>query len=164
MIPTLFGLETLSHERILIPAINNIVLGAGLPVTIDSTTGLLGVATSSQRFKEHIKPMDKASEALLALKPVTFQYKSDSKGTPQFGLIAEEVAKVDPDLVVRDRNREIYSVRYKAVNAMLLNEFLKSIAKWRLCKQAWRSNKRTSKRLSPASKSKLKLSLPACKR
>jgi len=69
--------------------------------------------------------MDTASEAILALKPVSFQYKSDSKGTPQFGLIAEEVAKVNPDLVVRDRNGEIYSVRYEAVNAMLLNEFLK---------------------------------------
>ena len=69
--------------------------------------------------------MDKTSEAILALKPVSFQYKSDTKGTPQFGLIAEEVAKVNPDLVVRDRKGEIYSVRYEAVNAMLLNEFLK---------------------------------------
>ena len=69
--------------------------------------------------------MDKESVPVLALKPVTFHYKSDSKGTPQFGLIAEEVAKVNPDLVVRDRNGEIYSVRYEAVNAMLLNEFLK---------------------------------------
>src|SRR5213075_2209217 len=63
---------------------------------------------------------------ILSLKPVSFQYKSDSKGTPQFGLIAEEVAKVNPDLVVRDRKGEIYSVRYDAVNAMLLNEFLKA--------------------------------------
>ena len=69
--------------------------------------------------------MDKASEAILALKPVTFHYKSDAGGTPQFGLIAEEVAKVNPDLVVRDENGEIYTVRYEAVNAMLLNEFLK---------------------------------------
>jgi uncharacterized small protein (DUF1192 family) len=69
--------------------------------------------------------MDKTSEAILALKPVSFQYKSDSKGTPRFGLIAEDVAKVNPDLVIRDRNGEIYSVRYEAVNAMLLNEFLK---------------------------------------
>jgi len=69
--------------------------------------------------------MDKASEAILALKPVTFHYKSDNTGTPQFGLIAEEVAKVNPDLVVRDENGEIYTVRYDAVNAMLLNEFLK---------------------------------------
>jgi len=69
--------------------------------------------------------MDKTSEAILALKPVTFQYKNDSKGTPQFGLIADEVAMVNPDLVVRDRKGEVYSVRYEAVNAMLLNEFLK---------------------------------------
>ena len=69
--------------------------------------------------------MDQTSEAILGLKPVTFQCKSDSNATPQFGLIAEEVAKVDPDLVVRDDNGEIYTVRYEAVNAMLLNEFLK---------------------------------------
>src|SRR5207249_2535963 len=80
---------------------------------------------SSRRFKEEIKPMDKASEAILGLKPVTFQLKSDSKGTPQFGLIAEEVAQVNPDLIVRDDKGEIYTVRYEAVNAMLLNEFLK---------------------------------------
>ena len=69
--------------------------------------------------------MDKASEAILALKPVTFQYKSDATNTPQFGLIAEEVAEVNPNLVVRDEKGEIYTVRYDAVNAMLLNEFLK---------------------------------------
>ena len=69
--------------------------------------------------------MDQASQAILGLKPVTFQYKSDAKGTPQFGLIAEEVAQVNPALVVRDENGEVYTVRYEAVNAMLLNEFLK---------------------------------------
>jgi hypothetical protein len=95
-----------------------------VPVVIDSA-GQLGTASSSQRFKHDIKPMDKASEAILALKPVTFHYKSDNTGTPQFGLIAEEVAKVNPDLVVRDEKGEIYTVRYDAVNAMLLNEFLK---------------------------------------
>jgi hypothetical protein len=88
--------------------------------------GQLGTASSSRRFKKEIKPMDKASEAILALKPVTFHYKSDAKGTPQFGLIAEEVAEINPDLVVRDKNGEIYTVRYDAVNAMLLNEFLKA--------------------------------------
>jgi hypothetical protein len=82
--------------------------------------------SSSQRFKKDIKPMDKASETILALKPVTFEYKSDKANTPQFGLVAEEVAKASPDLVVRDRNCEIYTVRYDAVNAMLLNEFLKA--------------------------------------
>ena len=69
--------------------------------------------------------MDKTSDVILALKPVTFQYKNDSTGTQQFGLIAEEVAKVNPDLVACDTNGEIYTVRYDAVNAMLLNEFLK---------------------------------------
>jgi hypothetical protein len=97
----------------------------GDPVVVDAN-GQLGTATSSARFKKDIKPMDKTSEAILSLKPVSFQYKNDSKGTAQFGLIAEEVAKVNPALVVRDRNGEIYSVRYEAVNAMLLNEFLKA--------------------------------------
>jgi hypothetical protein len=115
------------HDRIFIPAINNIVLGAGVPVTIDSTTGLLGIATSSLRFKQNIKPMDKSSEAILALKPVTFRYnqKIDPKAIPQFGLVAEDVEKVNPDLVVRDKEGKPYTVRYDAVNAMLLNEFLK---------------------------------------
>jgi predicted ribosome quality control (RQC) complex YloA/Tae2 family protein len=87
--------------------------------------GQLGTATSSARFKKEIQPVNKTSEAILALEPVTFLYKSDTKGVPQFGLIAEDVAKVNPDLVVRDRYGEIYGVRYEAVNAMLLNEFLK---------------------------------------
>src|SRR3954470_2434786 len=96
----------------------------GDAVVVDGN-GQLGTVASSARFKKKIQPMDKTSEAILALKPVSFQYRSDSKGTPQFGLIAEEVAKVNPDLVVRNRNGEIYSVRYDQVNAMLLNEFLK---------------------------------------
>src|SRR6266487_3376665 len=95
-----------------------------LPVVV-SNSGQLGTAPSSARFKKEIKPIDKASETILALKPVTFHYKSDTTNTPQFGLIAEEVAEVNPDLVVRDENGEIYTVRYDAVNAMLLNEFLK---------------------------------------
>ena len=95
-----------------------------LPVVIDGA-GQLGTTPSSQRFKHDIKPMNKTSEAILALNPVTFHYKSDNTGTPQFGLIAEEVAEINPDLVVRDENGEIYTVRYDAVNAMLLNEFLK---------------------------------------
>jgi trimeric autotransporter adhesin len=90
-----------------------------------SSQGKLGTATSSRRFKNDVKPMENASEALFSLKPVTFHYKSDNTSTPQFGLIAEEVAQVNPDLVVRDKNGEIYTVRYDAVNAMLLNEFLK---------------------------------------
>jgi DNA mismatch repair ATPase MutL len=93
-------------------------------VVIDSD-GQLGTVSSSRRFKKEIKPMDTASEAILALKPVTFHYKSDETNRSEFGLIAEEVAQVNPDLVVHDENGEIYTVRYEAVNAMLLNEFLK---------------------------------------
>jgi hypothetical protein len=94
-----------------------------------NSNGQLGTQppVSSRRFKTEIKPMDKASEAILALQPVTFRYKKeiDPKGVPQFGLVAEEVEKVNPDLVVRDAEGKPYSVRYEAVNAMLLNEFLK---------------------------------------
>jgi len=98
----------------------------GVGVVIDST-GHLGTRGSSERFKQAIKPMDKASEAILALKPVTFHYKKelDPEGIPQFGLVAEEVEKVNPDLVARDAEGKPYTVRYEAVNAMLLNEFLK---------------------------------------
>jgi hypothetical protein len=99
---------------------------AGAAVKVNAN-GQLGVPPSSERFKAEIKPMDKASEAILALKPVTFRYKKevDPTGIPQFGLLAEQVAKVNPALVDRDGKGEIYTVRYEAVNAMLLNEFLK---------------------------------------
>jgi hypothetical protein len=98
----------------------------GVAVVV-SSNGKLGVASSSSRFKKAIKPMDKASEAILALKPVTFRYKKelDPDGIPQFGLVAEQVEKVNPDLVARDAEGKVYTVRYEAVNAMLLNEFLK---------------------------------------
>ena len=95
-----------------------------IPVLIDSA-GQLGTLSSSRRFKKEIKPMNKTSEGILDLKPVTFHYRGDATNTPQFGLIAEEVAEVNPNLVVRDNNGEIYTVRYEAVNAMLLNEFIK---------------------------------------
>jgi hypothetical protein len=95
-----------------------------IPVFIDSA-GQLGTASSSRRFKHNIQPMDTASEAILALKPVTFSYKTDKTNTPQFGLIAEDVAELNPALVVRDGKGETCTVRYDAVNAMLLNEFLK---------------------------------------
>jgi len=95
-----------------------------LPVIVDSN-GQLGTAVSSERFKKDIKPMQTASESILALKPVSFHYKRDNTNTPQFGLVAEEVASVNPDLVVRDKDGKPYTVRYEAVNAMLLNEFLK---------------------------------------
>jgi hypothetical protein len=98
----------------------------GTAVFINSN-GRLGTMTSSARFKDEIKPMEQASEALFALKPVTFRYKKDidPAGTPQLRLVAEDVEKVNPDLVVRDKEGKPYTVRYEAVNAMLLNEFLK---------------------------------------
>jgi hypothetical protein len=101
--------------------------GAGVFVNAD---GKLGTMTSSQRFKEEIRPMDRASEVLHALKPVTFRYKKeiDPQCKSQFGLVAEDVAKVNPDLIVRDKEGKPYSVRYDQVNAMLLNEFLKEHA------------------------------------
>ena len=99
----------------------------GTAVFVNSN-GRLGTTTSSRRFKDSIKPMNQASEALFALKPVTFRYKKevDPQRIPQFGLVAEEVEKVNPDLVVRDKQGKAYSVRYEQVNTMLLNEFLKA--------------------------------------
>jgi uncharacterized coiled-coil protein SlyX len=101
-------------------------VASGVGVIVGSN-GQLGTVVSSERFKDAIKPMDKASEAILALKPVTFRYKRelDPEGIPQFGLVAEQVEKVNPDLVARDDQGKVYTVRYEAVNAMLLNEFLK---------------------------------------
>jgi hypothetical protein len=98
--------------------------GTAVNVGIDAS-GKLGTVASSRRFKRDIRPIEEASDAILALKPVAFHYKSDAKNTPCFGLIAEEVEKVDRDLVVRDKEGKPFSVRYDQVNAMLLNEFLK---------------------------------------
>jgi hypothetical protein len=109
-----------------IAGINGATVPKGVAVIIDGS-GHLGTTKSSARFKEAIKPMEKASEAILALKPVTFRYKHelDPDGIPQFGLIAEQVEKINPDLVARDQKGLVCTVRYDAVNAMLLNEFLK---------------------------------------
>jgi trimeric autotransporter adhesin len=114
------------HTNTYIAGISGVTVAGGVGVIID-TNGHLGTVVSSVRFKDQIKPMDKASEAILALQPVTFRYKHelDPEGIPQFGLVAEEVAKVNPDLVARDAEGKVYTVRYEAVNAMLLNEFLK---------------------------------------
>jgi uncharacterized coiled-coil protein SlyX len=103
------------------------VTSAGATPVYVNSLGKLGTVVSSRRFKDEIKPMDKASEALFALTPVTFHYKKeiDPQGVPQFGLVAEDVEKVNPDLVVRDGEGKVNTVRYDAVNAMLLNEFLK---------------------------------------
>jgi len=109
-----------------IAGISGKTVPSGVGVIINSS-GQLGTIQSSARFKEAIKPMGKVSEAIMALKPVSFRYKEelDPDKIPQFGLIAEDVEKVDPALVVRDGEGRIMSVRYDAVNAMLLNEFLK---------------------------------------
>jgi hypothetical protein len=118
--------NSLSQTRVFIAGIRGVATGNNdaINVVIDSD-GQLGTVSSSRRFKKEIKPMDTASEAILALKPVTFHYEGDETNRSEFGLIAEEVAQVNPDLVVHDENGEIYTVRYDAVNAMLLNEFLK---------------------------------------
>jgi hypothetical protein len=119
------GLEGTQTQTFIAGILGNGPFGCG--VTIDAVTGQLGVGgcISSERFKKNIDSMDKASEAIFSLKPVTFHYKSDKTNIPQFGLIAEEVAKVNPALIAVDKEGKPYSVRYEAVNAMLLNEFLK---------------------------------------
>ena len=96
------------------------------PLTVMcGSDGKLSANASSRRFKHNIKPIDKASEAILALKPVSFRYNNDSTNTPWFGLIAEDVGQVSEDLIVRDKEGKPFGVRYEEVNAMLLNEFLK---------------------------------------
>jgi len=121
-----FGETLPAHTATFIAGIYGKTASGGTAVYINSS-GQLGTLTSSARFKQDIHSMDKASEAILALQPVTFRYRQelDPKGIPQFGLVAEQVEKVNPDLVARDAEGKAYSVRYEAVNAMLLNEFLK---------------------------------------
>jgi hypothetical protein len=116
------GIQT----KTFIQGIRGATVANGVGVIV-GTTGQLGTVVSSARFKEATKPMDKASEAILALKPVTFRYKKDldPDGIPQFGLVAEDVEKINPNLVARDEQGKPFTVRYEAVNAMLLNEFLK---------------------------------------
>jgi len=110
-----------------IAGISGATVASGVTVVV-GTDGHLGTMVSSRHFKDAIRPMDKVSEAILGLKPVSFRYKPnlDPDGIPQFGLVAEDVAKVNPNLVARDANGKPYTVRYEAVNAMLLNEFLKA--------------------------------------
>src|SRR4030095_5454184 len=115
-----------THNATYIAGIREAPLVHGTAVAVGITPdGQLGVRASSVRFKELVKPMDKASEAIFSLQPVTFRYKKDSAALPQFGLVAEEVAKVNPDLVARDKEGKPFTVRYDEINAMLLNEFLK---------------------------------------
>jgi uncharacterized coiled-coil protein SlyX len=122
-----YGFPHGAHTGTYIAGISGQTASGGVAVYINSS-GMLGTLTSSVRFKTDIKPMGETSEAILALKPVTFRYKKDidPKGIPQFGLVAEEVEKVNPALVARDGDGKPYTVRYEAVNAMLLNEFLKA--------------------------------------
>src|SRR4030095_633976 len=114
-----------AQTKTFIAGISGVTVANGIGVIINSQ-GQLGTVVSSERFKAETKPMDKASEAILALQPVTFRYKKELNpdGIPQFGLVAEQVQKVNPNLVARDDEGKPYSVRYEAVNAMLLNEFL----------------------------------------
>ena len=114
------------QRRTFISGIRGVAV-SGNPVVVNAD-GQLGVAASSARFKHEIEPMDEASQAILPLEPVSFRYKKDidPENTPQFGLVAEDVEKVDPDLVIRDKEGKPCSVRYDQVNAMLLNEFLKA--------------------------------------
>ena len=113
-----------NHTRTFVSGIYGVTATGGTAVYINSF-GQLGTAPSSLRFKENIEPMDNASKIIQALRPVTFKYKSDPTATPHFGLVAEEVEKVCPDLVTRDAEGKAFGVRYESVNAMLLNEFLK---------------------------------------
>ena len=114
------------HRQTYIAGISGATVAGGVGVVIDAN-GHLGTVVSSERFKDQIRPMDKTSESILALQPVTFHYKHelDPNGIPQFGLVAEQVEKVNPNLVGRDEHGKPYTVRYEAVNAMLLNEVLK---------------------------------------
>ena len=115
-----------TQKNTYIAGISGVTVAAGVGVIVDSN-GHLGTVTSSKRYKVAIRPMQDTSAAILSLRPVTFRYKKelDPEGTPQFGLVAEEVAKVDSDLVANDDSGKPYTVRYEAVTAMLLNEFLK---------------------------------------
>jgi hypothetical protein len=112
-------------SQVFFAGIDGSTVGAVNSPVLVNPNGQLGTAVSSARFKKDIDRMGKTSEAIFALRPVTFHYKGDTTNTPQFGLIAEEVAKVNPALILMDKEGKPYSVRYEHINAMLLNEFLK---------------------------------------
>jgi hypothetical protein len=119
-------LGDVGHDNTYIAGIYSVTVADGIDVLIDSD-GHLGTTTSSERFNDQVQSMDKASEAIFLLRPVNFRYKKelDTTGIPRFGLVAEEVEKVNPALVTRDRQGKPYSIRHDAVNAMLLNEFIR---------------------------------------
>jgi hypothetical protein len=128
--PTESGITRIGTNGVNVAAymagVSGVTVASGVGVVIGAN-GQLGTVTSSARYKEAIEPMKEASTAILSLEPVKFRYKKelDPQAIPQFGLVAEQVAKVDSDLVARDESGRPYTVRYEAVNAMLLNEFLK---------------------------------------
>jgi len=113
------------EARCFIGGIASTVMAGGYPVVVNPNENQLGIMASSARFKKDIGSMDKASEAIFSLKPVTFHYKSDDTSTPQFGLIAEDVVRVNRALITVDQEGKPFTVRYEQINAMLLNEFLK---------------------------------------
>ena len=165
------GMEGVAGESnaCYIASIFNQLASGGTQVFVNAN-GKLGTTPSSRRFKDDIRPMNDASDAIFALKPVTFHYKKDPNAIPQFGLVAEDVEAVDPDLVVRDKEGKANSVRYEAVNAMLLNEFLKEHRK---CRRASDELQQTGDEIaqqrkdfearSVSSRKKWKLSLRALK-
>src|SRR5262249_21343073 len=120
------GTTGIHNRATFIAGISGVTVPTGVAVVVDAD-GHLGTTTSSARFKEAIRPMDKASEAIFSLKPVTFRYKHelDPHAIPQFGLVAEQVEKVNPDLVARDQQGKPYTVPYDAANALVPKEFLK---------------------------------------
>jgi hypothetical protein len=126
----LVGIVHPAHTKTFIAGIHGTTASGAVTVYVNSS-GQLGTLPSSARFKQDIHSMDKASEVILALRPVSFRYKKeiDPQGIPQFGLVAEEVEKVNPDLVIREADGRPQTVRYEQVNAMLLNEFLKEHCK-----------------------------------
>ncbi|MBA3831408.1 MAG: tail fiber domain-containing protein [Chthoniobacterales bacterium] len=138
-----------TQTAVYMAGITTSALVEGVPVGV-SPTGQLGVKRSSARFKEVIKPMNKSSEAIFSLRPVTFRYKKDidPKGTPQFGLVAEEVEKIDSALVAHDEKGQPFTVRYEEVNAMLLNEFLKEHRKVEVLEASLAQQQKTIEELS----------------
>ena len=100
-------------------------------VVVGADNQLADATLSSRRFKKDIASIDKLSEGILALRPVTFHWKSDNTNEPEFGLVAEEVAEVNLDWITRNPQGEVTGVRYEAMHALLLNEFLKAHKKAR---------------------------------
>ncbi len=135
-------------SQVFVAGIDGSTVGAVNSPVLVNPNGQLGTAVSSARFKKDIDRMGKTSEAIFSLKPVTFHYKEDTTNTPQCGLIAEEVAKVNPALILTDKEGKPYSVRYEQVNAMLLNEFLKEHRKVESLEQAMAEQQKQIKALT----------------